>query len=342
MILIEKLHKYLNKDSEVGTSDLSFRLPEEQIRDGHIYGKYIMDARYAFVGKFVLNCPEWVNLRLQVIKDKAMYKNSFTACLMSIIMPEYRYFDLNSRKQFVLDLHRQIGYDMEEKSLYKDMGYTRIRKQIRDKFINGFDIDGDKSLMQVLVDYFSLTVYVLSKTEESKFGSKRIVERLSYVPSVWRKTERNEEYLKKNLICLMVEEEGKYYPLVRRDVSGIFSWQDEGMEDIIEELNREVLQKKNVKKKSVQEDNIMEKVSKIVGDLKEETNEMTNEEEEEEKEVFEEEVKVVKMKKKITLAEIQEIATEKGIDIMKKSEKTGKMLKKTIEELRTEIKEKEG
>ena len=342
MILIEKLHKYLNKDEEMATSELSFRLPEEQIRDGHIYGKYIMDGRYAFVGKMVVNCPEWVNLSLKVIKDKAAYKNSFTSCLMSIIMPEYRYFDLNSRKQFVLDLHRQIGYDMEEKSLYKDMGYTRIRKQIRDKFINGFDIDGDKSLMQVLVDYFSLTVYVLSSTEESKFGSRRLVDRLSYVPSVWKKTDRNEEYLKKNLVCLMMEEEGKYYPLVSKDVSGIFSWQDEGMEEIIEELNREVLPKKKVKKACVVEDNIMEKVSKIVGDLKEETNEETNQGEEEEVQTEVEDVKIVKMKKEITLAEIQEIATEKGIDIMKKSEKTGKMLKKTIEELRTEIKEKEG
>jgi hypothetical protein len=46
--------------------------------------------------------------------------------------------------------------------------------------------------------------------------------------------------------------------------------------------------------------------------------------------------------KKIGLKEIQDIVKEYGIDILKKSDKTEKMLKKTIDELRDELMEKYG
>jgi hypothetical protein len=41
--------------------------------------------------------------------------------------------------------------------------------------------------------------------------------------------------------------------------------------------------------------------------------------------------------KKITLKEIQDLAIQRDIPIQKKSEKTGKMLNKTIEEIREDI-----
>jgi len=48
------------------------------------------------------------------------------------------------------------------------------------------------------------------------------------------------------------------------------------------------------------------------------------------------------LSKKIGLKEIQDIAKEYGIDILKKSDKTEKMLKKTIDELREELMDKYG
>jgi len=50
-----------------------------------------------------------------------------------------------------------------------------------------------------------------------------------------------------------------------------------------------------------------------------------------------EEPRKIFIPKKITLKEIQDLAIERDIPIQKKSEKTGKMLNKTIEELREEI-----
>jgi hypothetical protein len=50
-----------------------------------------------------------------------------------------------------------------------------------------------------------------------------------------------------------------------------------------------------------------------------------------------EEPRKIFIPKKITLKEIQDLAIERDIPIQKKSEKTGKMLNKTIEELREDI-----
>jgi hypothetical protein len=44
-----------------------------------------------------------------------------------------------------------------------------------------------------------------------------------------------------------------------------------------------------------------------------------------------------KLLKKMTLVELQKVAIDRGISIFKKSEKTGKDLKKNISELREEL-----
>jgi hypothetical protein len=44
-----------------------------------------------------------------------------------------------------------------------------------------------------------------------------------------------------------------------------------------------------------------------------------------------------KLLKKMTLVELQKVAVDKGVSIFKKSEKTGKDLKKNISELREEL-----
>jgi hypothetical protein len=50
-----------------------------------------------------------------------------------------------------------------------------------------------------------------------------------------------------------------------------------------------------------------------------------------------EEPRKIFIPKKITLKEIQDLAIQRDIPIQKKSEKTGKMLNKTIEEIREDI-----
>jgi hypothetical protein len=356
MIEIDKLHKFLNRDSKHCEKQYAFRIPEKQFESGHIYGKYILDAKYSMIGKRFIDLPEWVNFgeeapQLQYISEKLVPKNTFTSAILNSLMPEYRFFDLKTKITFCSDLHRQIGYDMEQNSIYKDMGYARLRKEIREKFINADDLDNDEKLKQVIIDYFSLTIYEISKTKQEKFGKNMEIFRKGFVPLMWRKTEKNEEYLDKNISCFLIRLEDKYYSIVKRNTSGLFDFSVDLPEDIEisipqeedkEELEPEdnfkvksptkVLEKKKISKKKE-----TEKETEIIIKKQEEPQVEPQEESQEEPQEEPEPIRKIFIPKKITLKEIQDIAIQRDIPIQKKSEKTGKMLNKTIEELREDI-----
>jgi len=344
MIEIDKLHKFLNRDSKTRDKEYAFRIPEKQFESGHIYGKYILDAKFSMIGKRFMDLPEWVSWgeeapQLQYISEKLVPKNTFTSAILNSLMPEYRFFDLKTKLTFCSDLHRQIGYDMEQNSLYKDMGYARLRKEIREKFINADDLDDDEKLKQVIIDYFSLTVYEISKTKQEKFGRNMEISRKGFVPLMWRKTEKNEEYLDKNISCFLLKLEDKYYSIVKRNASGIFDFSVDLPDDVeisIPEVDPEpepvkvpekVPEKKKVSKKKEE----LHKEPEII--IKKQEEEPKEEEPKEDPEP----IRKMFIPKKITLKEIQDLAIQRDIPIQKKSEKTGKMLNKTIEELREDI-----
>jgi len=354
MIEIDKLHKFLNRDSKNCEKEYAFRIPEKQFESGHIYGKYILDAKYSMIGKRFMDLPDWVNFgaeapQLQYISEKLVPKNTFTSAILNSLMPEFRFFDLKTKLTFCNDLHRQIGYDMEQNSLYKDMGYTRLRKEIREKFINNDDLDNDEKLKQVIIDYFSLTVYEISKAKQEKFGKNMEISRKGFVPLMWRKTEKNEEYLDKNISCFLIRLEDKYYSIVKRNTNGIFNFsidlpREIIISEVIEHEEESIIEpekspvkalekdSKNVTKKKVKSDAPLEHKSEVII-KKQESKEDSQEESEEDPQP----VRKMFIPKKITLKEIQDIAIQRDIPIQKKSEKTGKMLNKTIEELREDI-----
>ena len=386
MIEVEKLHKFLNRDSKICEKEYVFHIPEKEFESGHIYGKYILDAKYSMIGKKFLDLPEWVNFGketqpLQYISEKLVSKNTFTSAILNSLMPEYRFFDLKTKLTFCNDLHRQIGYDMEQNSLYKDMGYVRLRKEIRDKFINNDDLDNDDKLKQIIIDYFSLTIYEISKGKQEKFGNNMEISRKGFVPTMWRKTEKNEEYLDKNITCFLLRLEDKYYSIVKQNTNGIFDFSielsiDEGVEpsDIsepepsellkIEKDSEKILEKDSKKVMKLKKDSKKKVKQEIQSEIiikKEETEQEKPEQEEPEQEKPEQEkpeqekpeqeepeqeepeqeepepIRKLFIPKKITLKEIQDIAIKYEISIQKKSDKTGKMLNKTIDELREDI-----
>jgi len=347
MIEIDKLHKFLNHDSKNSEKEYAFRIPEKQFESGHIYGKYILDAKFSMIGKQFIDLPEWVSWdapQLQYISEKLIPKNTFTSAILNSLMPEFRFFDLKTKLTFCSDLHRQIGYDMEQNSLYKDMGYARLRKEIREKFINADDLDNDEKLKQVIVDYFSLTVYEISKTKQEKFGRNMEISRKGFVPLMWRKTEKNEEYLDKNISCFLLRLEDKYYSIIKRNASGLFDFSVDLPDDV--EISVPVVEEDDpepepepisepLKVKSPVKGPEKKKVSNIKKheDPQEEPKEESKEDPKEEPEL----IRKIFIPKKITLKEIQDLAMQRDIPIQKKSEKTGKMLNKTIEELREDI-----
>jgi hypothetical protein len=293
MISIDKLHSYLNKGA-VGEKDYVFHIPEKVIAEGHIYDKYILDAKYSFVDKDIVDVPEWTGLdsSFKMIKDRNNErKNSFIYSVLNEVLGEFRYLDVKSKITMIKDLKHQIAYDMEEKALYKDNDYTRKRTLIREKFMTNEDIDDDAVLKGIIVDYFSLTVYIF-KEVVGGLVKRRKVERISYIPSMWKNDDRKTEYVLKNPSCFLIEKEGRYYPVFKSDMTGVMSWESMGIE-FFEEL----------------------RTSGGAAQPMQET----------------------KLLKKMTLVELQKVATDKGILIFKKSEKTGKDLKKNISELREEL-----
>lgn len=293
MISIDKLHSYLNKGA-VGEKDYVFHIPEKVIAEGHIYDKYILDAKYSFVDKDIVDVPEWTGLdsSFKMIKDRNNErKNSFIYSVLNEVLGEFRYLDVKSKITMIKDLMHQIAYDMEEKALYKDNDYTRKRTLIREKFMANEDIDDDVVLKGIIVDYFSLTVYIFKEVVGGLI-KRRKVERISYIPSMWKNDDRKTEYVLKNPSCFLIEKEGRYYPVFKSDMTGVMSWESMGIE-FFEEL----------------------RTGGGATQPKQET----------------------KLLKKMTLVELQKVATDKGISIFKKSEKTGKDLKKNISELREEL-----
>ena len=293
MISIDKLHSYLNKGA-VGEKDYVFHIPEKVIAEGHIYDKYILDAKYSFVDKDIVDVPEWTGLdsSFKMIKDRNNErKNSFIYSVLNEVLGEFRYLDVKSKITMIKDLMHQIAYDMEEKALYKDNDYTRKRTLIREKFMANEDIDDDAVLKGIIVDYFSMTVYIF-KEVVGGLVKRRKVERISYISSMWKNDDRKTEYVLKNPSCFLIEKEGRYYPVFKSDMTGVMSWESMGIE-FFEEL----------------------RTGGGAAQPKQET----------------------KLLKKMTLVELQKVATDKGVSIFKKSEKTGKDLKKNISELREEL-----
>ena len=253
-----------------------------------------MDAKYSFVDKDIVDVPEWTGLdsSFKMIKDRNNErKNSFIYSVLNEVLGEFRYLDVKSKITMIKDLMHQIAYDMEEKALYKDNDYTRKRTLIREKFMANEDIDDDAVLKGIIVDYFSMTVYIF-KEVVGGLVKRRKVERISYIPSMWKNDDRKTEYVLKNPSCFLIEKEGRYYPVFKSDMIGVMSWESMGIE-FFEEL----------------------RTGGGAAQPKQET----------------------KLLKKMTLIELQKVATDKGISIFKKSEKTGKDLKKNISELREEL-----
>jgi hypothetical protein len=292
MIPIDKLHSYLNKGGDDVGKDYVFHIPEKVIAEGHIYDKYILDAKYSFVDKDIVDVPEWTGLdsSFKMVKDRNNErKNSFIYSILNEVLGEFRYLDSKSKIIMIKDLMRQIAYDMEEKALYRDNDYTRKRTLIREKFMANEDIDDDAVLKGIIVDYFSLTVYIFREVVGG-LVKRRKVERMSYIPSMWKNDDRKMEYVLKNPSCFLIEKEGRYYPVFNSHMTGVMSWESMGIE-FFEELRSGGAQPKPE----------------------------------------------TKLLKKMTLVELQKVAIDKGVSIFKKSEKTGKDLKKNISELREEL-----
>ena len=110
---------------------------------------------------------------LIILKDNDKY-NTFILSILNIIFPDFRYFDKNSKIKFIKDLLNQMAYDLQEKNLYSYFKYNKNHSFSRTEFTKHLNLheNVDKEslsiIRQYLVDYLSLTIYIISKNEENE------------------------------------------------------------------------------------------------------------------------------------------------------------------------------
>jgi outer membrane biosynthesis protein TonB len=151
---------------------------------------------------------------------------------------------------------------------------------------------------------------------------------------MWRKTEKNEEYLDKNISCFLLRLEDKYYSIIKQNASGIFDFSVDLPDDV--EISIPIVEEDKPEPEPISEP-LKVKSPVKVPEKKKVSNIKKQEEPQEEPKEEPEPIRKIFIPKKITLKEIQDLAQQRDIPIQKKSEKTGKMLNKTIEELREDI-----
>ena len=176
MLEVEKVNSFLNKNfqGKVPERELVFRIPESQKKGNHIYDKYVLENKFSLLGKKVIYTPKWTNIKNYKILIDKLDKNTFTSAILNAVIPEYRYFSMKSRIQFIKDFYRQMAYDLEEKNLYKDLKYHALRNKLRETLQQFFNADEEEVMRRYLVDYLCLKVYIIEENEDSTFMERKI------------------------------------------------------------------------------------------------------------------------------------------------------------------------
>jgi hypothetical protein len=253
----------------------------------------------AFVGEFV---------EKYLPKDKQYYtcpplgKNHFMAAFLYMTDPQFpgKYRD-TEREEAIQELRKTMGYQLDEKNLHAKFGYTRKRKFKKvDLQKNLFQLQKpieeiDSPINQYLVDFFSVNIFIINA------DTQKITPLLANLddPNMLKPT------------FFMFVESGFFYPLVTDEMSYYILSKHAFLNDLYL------------------------KFSKIKT-----TDEVAEEEEadeavtiSEEGDAPEEEPNPVIDLNKLTVKELQKMATDKSISIWKKSDKTAKNIFKKKHEL---------
>ena len=328
MISVEKLSNYLSVNDDEIEEIKPFSIPQLEKEERHIYDKYVLENKFEFLNKEIHSIPSWVNTffghKNYFMLMDSLKENTFCSAVLNCIMPDFRHLDKQSRRSFMKDLFKQMCYDLGEKKLYQEYGYNKNHKfsnQDLTKSLQNFtNIDDEKYnyVKQYIADYFSLSIYIFSKS--NLFGKEYKVDCIKHNETV--------EIDKLNPTLFLIKINNSFYPVLEEDNNGIFLYTNHKIE--IDNINNEKIE---LKKKYTVSEKVTDKKEVVNSDKKEVVNS-------DKKEVVNSDKKeVVNSDKKenfnkMKLEELQKYAIDQGIDIYKVSAKTKKKIKKTIKELK--------
>ena len=350
MISVDKLSNYLNTQNEEIDEIKLFSIPQTEKEGRHIYDKYVLENKFEFLNKEIHSVPSWIgnffdNKNYFMLVDN-FKENTFCSSVLSCIMPDFRHLEKQSRRAFMRDLFKQMCYDLSEKKLYQEYGYNKNHKfsnQDLTKSLQTFvnvDLEQYFYVKQYLADYFSLNIYIFSKS--NLFGKDYKIDCIRY------NEDKNVDKI--NPTIFIVNINNNFYPIIEEDVNGVFLYTDH--KDIIDKIDSENIEsnKKNLSKKTIinkvkikkNEKSEPEKNEGVKVEKNEEVDQNEEVKVEQNEEIKPEQIKTDKKENfnKMKLEELQNYAIEYGMDIYKISAKTNKKIKKTVKELREMLESK--
>ena len=251
MISVDKISNYLNTQNEEIDEIKLFSIPQTEKEGRHIYDKYVLENKFEFLNKEIHSVPSWIgnffdNKNYFMLVDN-FKENTFCSSVLSCIMPDFRHLEKQSRRAFMRDLFKQMCYDLSEKKLYQEYGYNKNHKfsnQDLTKSLQTFvnvDLEQYFYVKQYLADYFSLNIYIFSKS--NLFGKDYKIDCIRY------NEDKNVDKI--NPTIFIVNINNNFYPIIEEDVNGVFLYTDH--KDIIDKIDSENIEsnKKNLSKKTI-------------------------------------------------------------------------------------------
>jgi hypothetical protein len=251
-------------------------------------------------------------------------KNSFLKSLFTIIDPSFYYLNERDFDLYIGKIMSPIGYEIEEKSLIKkfNLNYKINKTLIENIFITfneNLDINDDFNIfMQFFCLYFNINLIII-EFDKAKLNNFNVL-----------KVNGQENC---NLYGIIEKNNGFYYPILSltddNDITRLFD--NINYENIINNINK-FIESHRQKVKKPHKINIVKKDNEI---QKEDDVKKDNEIQKDESKLNDLKNKI--QKGKFKLNELQEIAEKYCVSIKKKSDKTNKMVNKTIKELEDDI-----
>jgi hypothetical protein len=268
-------------------------------------------------------------------------KNTFLKAFMTIIDPSIYYINERDFDNYIAKILAPIGYEIEENSLIKkfNLNYKINKTLIENLFITfneNLDIHKDLNIfIQFFCLYFNINLFII-ENETNNFNNFNI-----------NKFICNDN----NLYGIIEKNNNQYYPILYfKDNDIIRIIDNHQFNDIIDNINSnyDIIENNKNKKSSIKKKiNVINTnkiqilpISNLINEIiPEEINNNNNNNEiiqDNKNKINEEIINKIKMKK-YKLSELQELAEKYNISIKKKSDKTDKMLNKTIKDLEEDL-----
>lgn len=256
-------------------------------------------SNFVFHDKFIDS-----NIELNGVYDRNVMKfDSFFMSLMSLIMDDFLYLDMDVKKNLVVQLRTKIASQLVEKDLYKKFGYDlnskvskrRLQQQLMD-FKKNSDLSVYLLLGQFLSDYFQIDIVIFR--EESKSIKYFIASQF------------NNEVGDIPFVCIY-QSKDNYYIAMKTGDKSIFKWNDGSFNiQTPSRINVEIIREEKRKQKEIEEiDDIDVNDSVSVNKLLE------------------------KDLRKLKLDDLKKLLIDRNISLIKQSEKTKKDIKKTKQDM---------